>query len=255
MRRIVLAFASAAVIASVGFAVEAKGPPKIPAYVSAALGDKSRPEADLKLDEARKPGDLMAFAGVKPGMKVGDFMPGGGYFTRLFASAVGPKGVVYAYVPSEQVKANPKAEERGMGLAKDYGNVRYITSPVAAFAPPEKLDMVWTSLNYHDLHDPFMGPADVAAVNAAVFKALKPGGVYIVIDHAAAAGSGLRDTDTLHRIDPATVKAEVTKAGFKLESVSPLLANPEDDHTKKVFDTSIRRHTDQFVYKFRKPKR
>lgn len=255
MRRLVLAFASVAVIAAAGFAVEAKPTlPKVPVYVAAAMADKGRPEADVKLDEARRPGELLAFAGLKPGMKVADFMPGGGYFTRLFAKAVGPKGVVYAYVPGEQIKANPKAEERAQGLAKDYGNVRYITSPVNAFATPEKVDMVWTSLNYHDLHDPFMGPADLGQVNAAVFKALKPGGVYVVIDHVAADGSGLRDTDTLHRIDPKTVVAEVTKAGFKLEATSTVLANPEDDHTKKVFDTSIRRHTDQFVYRFRKPR-
>jgi predicted methyltransferase len=108
--------------------------------------------------------------------------------------------------------------------------------------------------NYHDLYDSFMGPADVPAFNRAVFTALKPGGAYVVLDHAAAPGSGISATDTLHRIDPARVKADVLAAGFKLDTQSVILANPADDHTKNVFDPSIRNHTDQFLFRFVKPK-
>jgi predicted methyltransferase len=99
-----------------------------------------------------------------------------------------------------------------------------------------------------------MGPTDVPAFNKAVFTALKPGGVYVVLDHAAAAGSGIAATDTLHRIDPARVRSDVLAAGFEFNSESSILANSADDHTKNVFDPSIRNHTDQFLFKFRKPK-
>jgi predicted methyltransferase len=107
--------------------------------------------------------------------------------------------------------------------------------------------------NYHDLHDTFMGPADVPAFNRNVYAALKPGGVFVVLDHAAAAGSGLRDTDTLHRIDIAAVKSEVEAAGFVLDGESAVLANPADSHDKNVFDPSIRGRTDQFLLRFKKP--
>ena len=99
-----------------------------------------------------------------------------------------------------------------------------------------------------------MGPADVPAFNKAVFAALKPGGVYVVLDHAAVAGSGISATETLHRIDPARVKSDVLAAGFKLDAESTILANAADDHTKKVFDPSVRGHTDQFLFRFKKPK-
>ncbi|HMB43172.1 MAG TPA: methyltransferase, partial [Luteimonas sp.] len=118
---------------------------------------------------------------------------------------------------------------------------------------PEPLDVVFTSQNYHDYPDKFMGPTDPMVLNRAVFQALKPGGVFIIVDHAAQAGAGLRDTETLHRIDPETVKAQVTAAGFRFDGSSNVLRNPADTHTVKVFDPSIRRHTDQFVFRFRKP--
>ena len=129
-----------------------------------------------------------------------------------------------------------------------------LTPSANAFATPDALDLVWTSWNYHDLHDSFMGPADVAKVNGAIFKALKPGGAYIIIDHRAAVGSGLRDTESLHRIDIESVKTEVEAAGFVLESASQALANPKDDHTLNVFKGEVRGHTDTFILKFRKPK-
>jgi predicted methyltransferase len=230
--------------------------PKIPAYVTAAVADPNRPATDTKRDADRKPADCVAFAGIKPGDKVADLLPGKGYFTRIFSKVVGANGWVYSFIPSdldELYKKNnitipPPADP-------NYPNVSFIHAPIAKFVAPEKLDVVWTSQNYHDLHDKFFGPADVDAVNKAIFDALKPGGVYIVLDHVAEAGSGLRDTDTLHRIDPAQVKKEVLAAGFVFAGESKVLHDPADDHTKKVFDASIRGKTDQFIFKFRKPRK
>jgi predicted methyltransferase len=138
-------------------------------------------------------------------------------------------------------------------VAALYPNVSIAEQPAAALAAPEKVDLVFTSQNYHDYPDKFMGPTDPAVLNKAVYAALKPGGIYLIIDHAAAAGSGLRDTDTLHRIDPAVVKQQVVAAGFTFVGESKLLATPGDDHNKVVFDKAIQGKTDQFIYKFRRP--
>ncbi|HEX5376941.1 MAG TPA: methyltransferase [Phenylobacterium sp.] len=223
-----------------------------PAYVTAAVADASRPADDTKRDADRKPADMLTFAGVKPGDKVADLIPGGGYFTRLFALSVGPKGMVYSFLPAEFAKFS-KTPLPANG-SHPSPNVTFLTAPMNAFAVPEKLDVVWTSQNYHDLHDDFAKPTDLAIVNKAVFDALKPGGVYVVLDHSAAAGSGLRDTNTLHRIDAAQVRKEVEAAGFTFDSELGVLQNPADPRTANVFDASIRGKTDQFIYKFRKPK-
>ncbi|HEX7758880.1 MAG TPA: methyltransferase [Caulobacteraceae bacterium] len=225
-----------------------------PAYVTAAVANTARPKADTDRDAARKPADMLVFAGIKPGQTVVDLMPGGGYFSKLFSGAVGPTGKVYAFQPAEFAKF-AKGPVPASGTVPDaaWPNVTFLTAPINDFSAPTTADVVWTAQNYHDMHDSFMGPADLAKVNAAVFKALKPGGYYVILDHAAAAGSGLAATDTLHRIDPASVKAEVTAAGFKFVGESKVLVNPADDHTLKVFDPAMRGHTDQFIYKFQKP--
>jgi predicted methyltransferase len=230
--------------------------PKIPAYITAAVADPNRPEADTKRDADRKPADCIAFAGIKPGDKVADLIPGRGYFTRIFSKVVGDKGWVYSFIPSDLDELYKKNNITIPPPPNpNYPNVSFIHAPIAKFVAPEKLDVVWTSQNYHDMHDKFFGPADVSAVNKAVYDSLKPGGVYIVLDHVAEAGSGLRDTDTLHRIDPAIVKKEVLAAGFVFAGESNVLHDPADDHTKKVFDSSIRGKTDQFIFKFRKPRK
>jgi predicted methyltransferase len=118
---------------------------------------------------------------------------------------------------------------------------------------PEALDVIWTSQDYHDLHNSFMGPADVGAINKAFFAALRPGGIYLVVDHVAEPGSGLRDTETLHRIDPLQLRREIEGAGFIFDAESIVLRNPRDDHRLPVFDPSVRGQTDQVVYRFRKP--
>jgi predicted methyltransferase len=220
--------------------------------IAAAIADPARPDADKKQDANRKSLEVLEFAGVKPGDKVADFIPGKGYVTRLFSKIVGKDGHVYAVVPDELGK-DADAAVKAIAADPAYPNVSVLRGPVNDFKAPEKLDMVWTSMNYHDLHDPFFGPADLASVNKTIFDALKPGGIYLVLDHAAAAGSGLRDTNTLHRIDPAAVKKEVLAAGFVLDAESDVLHNPNDDHTAKVFNPAIRGKTDKFIFKFRKP--
>ena len=218
---------------------------------SSVLSDTRRPAADTARDTARKPADMLAFAGVRSGMKVMDLIPGGGYFTRLFAVAVGPEGHVYAYQPTEFDSFLKGKEPPVTAVAATYPNVTVVRASVSTLSVPKKLDVIWTAQNYHDLKNG--GVADTAAVNKAAFAALKPGGTYIVLDHAAEPGSGVRDTGTLHRIDEAIVKAEVTAAGFELAGESDVLRNPADQHALAVFDPAIRGHTDQFILKFRKP--
>ncbi|HTJ65427.1 MAG TPA: methyltransferase [Alphaproteobacteria bacterium] len=227
----------------------------LPANIAAAAADPNRGADQAPMDAQRHGPELLAFTGVASGAKVVDLIPGGGYWTRLLAKAVGPAGHVYAVWPTEYVKVDDDevGPYRTLVSGPDYKNVTVLEQPAAALKPPVPVDLIFTAQNYHDYPDPFMGPTDPAVLNKAVFAALKPGGIYLVIDHVAAAGSGARDTNTLHRIDPALVKQQVTAAGFQFVGESALLANPADDHTKKVFDASIRGKTDQFVFKFRKP--
>jgi predicted methyltransferase len=221
--------------------------------IAAAVADKDRPQADKDRDADRKPAEMLRFAGVKSGMTVVDILPGAGYFTRLFSDVVGPKGKVIAYVPDEMLVKSQAGLERANAAAAGRSNVTVMHSPLMAPNPPGVLaDVVWTSQNYHDLHN--MPGIDVVAYNRLVFQGLKPGGVYIVLDHVAPAGSGLSNTGTTHRIDPAAVKAEVIAAGFTFDGESKVLANPADKHDLKVFDPSLRGKTDQFVYRFKKPK-
>lgn len=234
----------------------AAAPATAPA-IAAAVNDSSRPDTDRVRDVNRKPAETLAFTGVKPGDRVADYAAGGGYFTRLFAAVVGPAGHVYAVVPSS-LFVYPNIV-KGIGeiqaWAVSHPNVTVtFASALEGVRYPEGLDLFFISQNYHDLKDSFMGPVDTAAFNAAVYKALKPGGVYLVLDHVAASGAPADVTDTLHRIEPATVRREVEAAGFRFEGESTVLANPADPHTASVFDKSIRGHTDQFIYKFRKPR-
>lgn len=239
---------------AVVFAGTALAAPPMAQNIAAAISNPARPADDKARDENRKPAQMLAFAGVKEGDQIADVIPGGGYFTKLFSTAVGKTGHVYAFFPAEFDAAMTKRGKTLPGPDSNYPNVTVIHQPLISFTAPEPLDIVWTSQNYHDLHDPFTGPPDIAAVNRAIFSALKPGGVFIVLDHAAPAGSGLADTNTLHRIDEAAVKTEVEAAGFVFEGEDNALRNPQDPRTAAVFDPSIRGHTDQFVLKFRKPR-
>jgi predicted methyltransferase len=230
---------------------------KSPDAISAAIADASRPDADKQRDANRKPAETLAFAGVRPSDRVAELLPGAGYFTRLFSKIVGPNGHVYALVPAPLPDAPADALDRAArvkAIAADpnYSNVSVVVEPFAQLKAPEPVDLVWTSQNYHDFHN-FPG-LDVGVFNQLVFEVLKPGGTYLVLDHAAEPGSGVRDTGTLHRIDPETVKKEVLAAGFVFVGSSDLLHQPDDPHAVKVFDPSVRGKTDQFILKFRKPK-
>ncbi|HEX7130678.1 MAG TPA: methyltransferase [Rhodanobacteraceae bacterium] len=225
-----------------------------PSYITAAIKDPAR-AADAKDDARRQVAAVMAFTGVKPGDSVLELVPGSGYWTRVFSAVVGPDGHVYTVWPDEASKYSAKSYANWQSLVATphYKNVSLLKEPAAHLSVPHKVDIVFTSQNYHDYHDPFMGPVDMLSFNKQVYDALKPGGVYVVIDHVAPAGSGASDTNTLHRIDPMLVKKEVEAAGFRFDGESDALRNPKDTHTAKVFDKSIRGHTDQFIYRFRKP--
>ena len=223
--------------------------------ISAAVADAGRPAADTARDADRKPSEVVAFAGIKPGDKVADIFPGGGYFTRIFSTAVGANGHVYGVVLASMVAKNPKATDAMTALSADaaYKNVSLVVTPFEQMKGLENLDVAWTSDNYHDFHNAGFGPLDMTAYNKAVFNALKKGGIYIVIDHASAPGAGVSATESLHRMDPEAVKAEAQAVGFQFVGSSNVVAHPGDDHTGKIFDSGIRGKTDQFVLKFRKP--
>lgn len=222
--------------------------PDVPDYVTAAVADPARAE-DAREDERRHIAEIIAFSEVKPGDTVLELVPGSGYWTRVFSAIVGPEGKVYAAVPAPMEKYSEKTR----ALPDELANVELLEQPADELSAPAPVDVVFTAQNYHDYPLDFMGPTDPAVLNKAVFEALEPGGTYIVIDHAAEDGSGLRDADALHRIDPLLVRQQVEAAGFEFVGASEVLRNPADDRTLKVFDPSVRGHTDQFVFKFRKP--
>lgn len=221
-----------------------------PDYIVKAVADPSRPADDVKLDAARKPAEVLAFADIKPGETIGEYLPGGGYYTRLLSNIVGPKGKVYALETTTWGKDNIKATQDAI---KGHNNVSLDLAPLGSFNLPARVDVFWTTANYHDLHIPKYANVDMAAFNRHVFDSLKPGGIYFIVDHAAAAGTGAKLSPKLHRIEEATVVKEVTAAGFVRAGESNVLRNPADDHSKVVFDPSVRWRTDQFIVKFRKP--
>jgi predicted methyltransferase len=223
--------------------------------VSAAVADSGRPDTDTKRDANRHPAELLEFAGVHPGQKVVDLLPGGGYFTRIFAKTVGPKGFVYAYYSDgadERLrKAGKDPDNQGADLKKAYSNVGVVHGPLASFVTPEPVDVVWTSDNLHDMHN---GPAgaDLPKALKGIHDSLRKGGIFIVIDHRAAKGAGAGVTSTLHRMDEDIAKQEIEAAGFKLVGESKVLTRDGDDKTKRVFEAGEHDQTDQFVLKFRR---
>jgi predicted methyltransferase len=249
IRTLIGAVCAGVLIAASGVALAAD----TPSNIAAAVADSGRPAADTALDAGRKPAEILTFIGLKPGMKIVDVIPGP-YWDRMFSKAVGPSGHVYMFLPLEIAKAEKiPVPTNGSTPFPGYPNVTVNAGPMNSFSTSEPVDVVWIRQNYHDLYDPFMGPADVPAFDKAVFNALKPGGLFVVIDHSAPDGSGLADTNTTHRIDAAVVKKDMAAAGFQFVGESNVLRNPADARDKLVFDPSIRGKTDQFVYLFRKP--
>jgi predicted methyltransferase len=209
------------------------------------LADHARPAADVARDADRKPAQLLAFAGVGEGMQVAELAPGGGYFTRLLAGAVGKTGHVYAVTS----RPSPALQD----LVQHNPNVTIVAGTPGTIPVPGKVDLVWTTLNYHDFKNSKLPTGDAAqSFDAEAFRVLKTGGVYLINDHEAAAGAGATQTSTLHRIEDTVVRKEVEAAGFKLEATSDLLRHPGDDHTASVEGGGIRGKTDQFILKFRK---
>ncbi len=234
-------------LAGLGTAACATEPAAPAVDYAAILADPVRPEADRVRDPDRKPAGLVAFAGVRPGDRIAELAPGGGYFTRVLSGVVGPEGRIYA------MAGRPSPALRELAAARP--NVVVTVAEPGTIPAPEPVDMVWTTLNYHDFKNVKVGDGDgAAAINAAAFRALKPGGLYLIVDHDTAAGAGASQTSTLHRIEGALVRREVESAGFRLDGQSDLLRHPADDHSIKVQETGIRGKTDQFVLRFRKPK-
>lgn len=232
----------------------APAPTASSAHIVAAIADPARPAADSERDVNRKPAEMVAFGEVAPGDKIGELIPGGGYMTRILSKAVGPTGKVYVFAGAPvQREGQPPPAAPVAAITADtanYGNVQVILTDFTKIPAPEPLDLVWTSQNYHDMHNPGRN-LDINAANKAIYGALKPGGLYVVLDHQSAKGV---DFDAQkHRIDMAKVKAEVLAAGFEFVAESQMLDNPADDGSKGVFDPSVRGKTDQFILKFRKP--
>jgi predicted methyltransferase len=246
--RFALAAAAAAVLAStapVAFAAAA-----VPPAIAAAVADSGRPEADKARDATRKPAEVVAFAGVKPGMTVAELGPGGGYYTRILAKAVGPKGKVYAVVTKGQA-ARPGGLDALNAIAAANPNVHIVTvDSLPTMMLPEKADLFWTTENYHDFHNG--AQANIAGLDKAVYDNLKPGGTFYVEDHSAAPGAGLEATSKVHRMDEAVAKSELTAAGFRLDGEGDLLHNPNDDRAKANSEAG---HfaSDRFMLRMKRP--
>jgi predicted methyltransferase len=208
-------------------------------------------------DQSRQ-SELIRFARVDAGSTVIDVYPGDGDWTRLFSDVVGPKGRVYSFVPAEVAHFKNDPLGRMLTLAKEAGreNIEAVSADLVAMAEAtQPADVVWLHLFYHDLHTVLVQAkgATAADFNRAVYERLKPGGSYVIVDHAAAAGSGMSDTQSLHRIDPVSVREEVEAAGFLLDAESTILANKDDPHSSKAFDPLIKGKTDRFAHRFVKP--
>jgi len=258
----------------------------VPAYIETALADPSRPDTDLQRDANRKPAEVIAFASIKPGDKVADFMPDGGYFTRIFCKVVGDAGHVYVIgvtrlatapppehlpspsAPPQSAPAAPEAagachnvtmsslksrlvpapelhDDSDPGWVYEY----WSSSPAAEnFTAPEPLDVIWTSGNYHDLHNKAFGSPDMSRVNTALLAALKPGGLLLIEAHAVRMGPGARHGASLHRIAVEQVRQEVTQAGFEFAGE---LHDGEDTRSANAHD--VHHETERFLLKFRKP--
>lgn len=202
--------------------------------------------------------ELIRFARIDAGATVIDVYPGDGDWTRVFSEIVAPEGRVDSFVPAEvaHFKNDPLGLMRRLAKEPGRDNVEAVSADLVAMPQVTRpADVLWLHLFYHDLHTALIQArgATAADFNRAVYERLKPGGCYVIVDHAAALGAGTSEAQSLHRIEPASVRKEVEAAGFVLDAESTLLANKDDPHTIKVFDPAIKGKTDRFVYRFVKP--
>lgn len=229
------------------------------ADVAAGVAQAGRPADQVKLDEVRKPVEVLGFMGLKRDDRVLDYFTGAGYYADIMATAVGPQGHVTGW-NSASFGRNEKIAKALTDIRARHPNASFYSSPTTAIAfPANTYDFALLHLVYHDAYwesAQFGLPRiDPATVVQAIWNAVKPGGTVAVIDHVATPGGDTREVvDKLHRIDPAVVRADFERAGFVLEAQSELLRVATDDHSKNVFDPSIRGRTDRFVYRFRKPR-
>ncbi|HEX8623025.1 MAG TPA: methyltransferase [Allosphingosinicella sp.] len=236
----------------------AAGPKIPPSELAAVVAAASRPEESRKLDESRKPAEVLAFMGLRKGDIALDLFTGGGYWAEIMARAVGPRGGVLAWEPANFYDA--KAKQGFAEMKARAPNVGLMVTPADAFAlPASAFDFVMLNLNYHDTYwqsAQYKFPRlDPQAFLRTLHASVKPGGIVAVIDHVADPGGDTREVvEKLHRIDPAVLRADFERAGFVLEAESNLLRNPADDHKKMVFDPAVRGKTDRLAYRFRKPR-
>ena len=231
---------------------------KPPAYITSAVTAQGRPAEAVKLDESRLPAEILAFFGLKRGMSAADIMTGSGYWAEIMANAVGARGKVTAFEPT-QFYNDPEEQKVWRALTERRKDIDFVRYPFEDFkADGRRFDFVIINLSYHDLYwesaEYGIPRTDPQAFLKELFAAVKPGGVVGIVDHVGLPGDTRAVVEKLHRIDPAVVKADFEAAGFKLEAHSPLLANPADNHELLVFKPEIRGKTDRFVYRFRKPK-
>jgi len=246
------AFLLAPLIVSAPLTADA-APSALAKVIGAAVADPARPAAYRAADAFRKPAQTLAFSGVRPGMIVGEFYPGGGYFTRMLSDVVGPSGHVYG-IENDRWQDSAK-DDKAMLAEGRWKNVSIDVQPFGTVKFPKPLDLAWVTQNYHDLRIAKYGKVDTVAFDREVYKALKPGGIFFILDHQGAPNLTNTDIEELHRINRDVVVKEVTSAGFKLAAEGNFLRNPRDDHTKPIFDKSIRGHTDQYALKFVKPRK
>jgi predicted methyltransferase len=233
-------------------AAAAKSPAR-PTVIEAALADGARSPEERAADAIRKPAETLAFAGIKPGMTVGEFYPGGGYFTRLLSDIVGPRGHVFG-IENRGWKGAVDADQALLAGGK-LPNVSIDVLPFGTLRFPRPLDLAWVTQNYHDLKIARYGTVDTAAFNRAVFAALKPGGTYFILDHEAPPGTDTAGIAKLHRIERAQVIREVEAAGFRLVAEGSFLRRPTDDHSLSIFDKAVQGRTDQYALRFVKPRK
>lgn len=253
------AFAPALAIAASALALAATTPAHAhdEAAIAAAVADPDRPAQARAQDESRKPAEVLGFLGLEKGMVAADLIPGEGYWTEIIANVVAPTGSVAALQP-EQFYNGEEAVAAWTALGQRAPGVALVRYPFDAFShEPATFDFAMMNLNYHDLYwvsEQFRIPyTDPDSYVAALYSAMKPGGIVGIIDHTGEPGDTREVVDKTHRIDPAVVRADFERAGFVLVGTSDLLANPDDDLSVSVFDAGVRGKTDRFIMKFVKP--